>query len=108
MSKKIIVIGREFGSGGHEIGERLANELGIPFYDKNLVLQASEKMGIHENEAAVDETALSDMAKAYLAHCENLLVQNKEYSQFSIENEESENFTDSMFWQQRSIVMAAA
>ena len=36
MSNKVIVtIGREFGSGGHEVGKRLATELGIKFYDMN-------------------------------------------------------------------------
>ena len=33
----IIAIGRQFGSGGHEIGEKLANKLGIKFYDKELI-----------------------------------------------------------------------
>ena len=32
----IIAIGRQFGSGGHEIGEKLAKKLGIKFYDKEL------------------------------------------------------------------------
>ena len=35
--KTIITIGRQFGSGGKEIGIRVAKELGIPFYDKELV-----------------------------------------------------------------------
>ena len=36
MSKKVIVtIGRQFGSGGHEIGEKLAKKLGVKFYDKD-------------------------------------------------------------------------
>ena len=39
----IITIGREFGSGGHEIGMKLAEELGIPFYDKLLVSMVSEE-----------------------------------------------------------------
>ena len=34
---KIITIGREFGSGGHEIGQKLADRLGIPLYDHRLV-----------------------------------------------------------------------
>ena len=41
--KTIITIGREFGSGGHEIGFRLAEELGIPFYDKLLVSMVAEE-----------------------------------------------------------------
>ena len=43
MSKKIITIGRQFGSGGHEIGERLAKRLNIPLYDRNLVEKAVEE-----------------------------------------------------------------
>ena len=35
--KTIITIGRQFGSGGKEIGIRVAKELGIPFYDKELL-----------------------------------------------------------------------
>ena len=37
MEKKILTISREFGSGGRTIGHQVANALGIPFYDKELV-----------------------------------------------------------------------
>ena len=37
MEKKIITISREFGSGGRTIGRAVAEQLGIPFYDKELV-----------------------------------------------------------------------
>ena len=37
MAKKIITISREFGSGGRTIGHLVAEKLGIPFYDKELV-----------------------------------------------------------------------
>ena len=37
MEKKIITISREFGSGGRTVGHLLAEKLGIPFYDKELV-----------------------------------------------------------------------
>ena len=43
---KIISISREFGSGGREIGFRLAQKLGIPFYDKELITMASEVSNI--------------------------------------------------------------
>ncbi len=42
----IITIGREFGSGGHEIGQLLAKRLGITFYDRQLNEMASEQSGI--------------------------------------------------------------
>jgi len=37
MKKVVITIGREFGSGGREIGVRIAKKLGIKFYDKELL-----------------------------------------------------------------------
>lgn len=37
MEKKIITISREFGSGGRTVGRMIADRLGIPFYDKELV-----------------------------------------------------------------------
>ena len=45
MEKKIITISREFGSGGRTIGRRVAEELGIPFYDKELVDQIALESG---------------------------------------------------------------
>ncbi len=38
----IFTIGRQYGSGGREVGELLAKELGIPFYDKELLLEAAK------------------------------------------------------------------
>lgn len=45
MEKKIITISREFGSGGRTIGRMVAEQLGIPFYDKKLVEQVAEQSG---------------------------------------------------------------
>lgn len=45
---KIITIGRQFGSAGKEIGEKLANELNIPFYDKELLSRAAKESGFCE------------------------------------------------------------
>ena len=44
----IITIGREYGSGGREIGRKLAEKLDIPFYDKELIAIAAEQSGICE------------------------------------------------------------
>ena len=46
MEKTIICIGREYGSGGHEIGQKLAKELGIKCYDKELLDRAAKESGI--------------------------------------------------------------
>ena len=45
MEKKIITISREFGSGGRTIGRQVAEALGIPFYDKELVDQVALESG---------------------------------------------------------------
>ena len=44
----VITIAREFGSGGHLLGEMLAKELGIKLYDKEFIHLAAEKSGIDE------------------------------------------------------------
>ncbi|WP_315086533.1 cytidylate kinase-like family protein [Bacteroides heparinolyticus] len=46
MDNKFVVnVGRQFGSGGREVGEKLASRLGIGFYDKELINLASEESG---------------------------------------------------------------
>lgn len=39
--RKIITIGREFGAGGGEIGRTVAKKLGLPFYDKDIILKTA-------------------------------------------------------------------
>ena len=57
MAKKIITIARQTGSGGHEIGERLAEKLNIPFHDKNIIDKALKELNLTDEDAeAVDET----------------------------------------------------
>lgn len=46
QGNRIITIGREFGSSGREIGEKLAETLGINFYDKELIALASKESGL--------------------------------------------------------------
>ena len=48
--KMIITIGREFGSGGHIIGEILADHYGIPLYDKDLLKKVAEENDIDYDE----------------------------------------------------------
>lgn len=47
--KLIVTIGRQYGSGGSETGKRLAEELGIGFYDKNILRMNSDESGIKES-----------------------------------------------------------
>lgn len=43
--KKIITISRQYGSGGREIGKKLADQLNIPFYDNELIERAAKESG---------------------------------------------------------------
>ena len=45
MEKRIITISREYGSGGRTVGRMIADRLGIPFYDKQLVKQVAQESG---------------------------------------------------------------
>lgn len=46
---QIITIGRQFGSGGREIGVKLAESLNIPYYDKDLLKRAARESGLCEH-----------------------------------------------------------
>ncbi len=52
MEKKIITISRQFGSGGRTIGRAVAEKLGIPFYDKELVDQIAVESGFDPSYVA--------------------------------------------------------
>lgn len=43
----VITIARQYGSDGHRIGEKVAERLNIPFYDKELIALAAQKSGYH-------------------------------------------------------------
>lgn len=48
MSKKIITISREFGSGGRYLGEKIAERLGMDYYDKEILVKVAEKTGLSQ------------------------------------------------------------
>lgn len=45
MKKRVITISRQFGSGGHSIGKSVAEQLGIPYYDKDILDRIAEETG---------------------------------------------------------------
>ncbi len=64
---KLITIGREYGSGGRTIGKSVAQRLGIPYYDRELVDEAAKRSGlaveaIEENDQIVTRSFLYDLA----------------------------------------------
>lgn len=60
MEKFVITIGREYGSGGRGIAHRLADALGIRYYDKELIRMASEDSGISEALFNLTDEKLED------------------------------------------------
>lgn len=57
---KIITIGRQYGSGGREIGQRIAQHYGIPFYDNELITRAAKESGFAEETFARAEDKASN------------------------------------------------
>lgn len=67
MERKIILaIGRQFGSGGREIGQKLAKSLGISYYDKELLAEAAKQSGLCEDVfARADERTSHGLSYAF-------------------------------------------
>ena len=63
MAKKIIItVARQYGSGGREIGEKVAELLGIPLFDKQLITDAASKGNLNEEVIKrTDETAANSL-----------------------------------------------
>lgn len=56
MKKTVITIGREYGSGGYEMAEKLAKALNFHFYDKEVIAELADKIMVPESfVAAADE-----------------------------------------------------
>ena len=66
MTKRIITISREFGSGGRFIGEEVAKKLGIAYYDKNIINEIAEKSGL--SPEYIQENAELSPKKGLLAY----------------------------------------
>ncbi len=60
---KIITIGREFGSGGRELGSRLADALSIPCYDKQIITEVAKLHNIEEKQ--IEKITASDIRSIY-------------------------------------------
>ena len=48
MKNRVVTISREFGSGGRTIGRKLAEELGIPCYEADLIQKLAQESGFSE------------------------------------------------------------
>ena len=59
--ERVITISREYGSGGHELGVKLADKLGIPFYDKELIGMISKEGNIEESILRANDEVVPDL-----------------------------------------------
>ncbi len=69
----VLTIARQFGSGGRKIGKKVADKLGIPFYDKKLITMAAKESGIDpEIIKTVDEKASNSLLYALSVGASNI------------------------------------
>ena len=68
-NKIILTIGRQFGSGGREVGQKLAKELGIGYYDKELMtLAVGGQLGRKQAAQKLDRNCVFDHQKQLLVY----------------------------------------
>lgn len=94
MSKNIITISREFGSGGRFIGETLAKKIGFALYDKDIIIKTAEETGL--TEEFIEKTGESAPKKSLLSYGFVARAQN------------GASLSDYMFRIQRKIILEAA
>ena len=56
---RIITLCREYGAGGHSVGQRVAAELGIEFYDKDIIRDSAAELGIDPALLEAEEEAIT-------------------------------------------------
>lgn len=80
----IISVGREFGSGGHEIAQKLADLYNLPLYDHNLLDQLAEKTNLDSKELAkLDETKRNKLLSRTVRGFNNSPAHNIAFLQFN-------------------------
>ncbi len=92
---KVITIGREYGSGGREVGVKLAERLGLPFYDKELLKLVAEKGDLHEDFLAANE----EKAPQFLA---------PSFGRTMLETFYQPSFSDTIFVEQSRVIRSVA
>ena len=101
--KKIITIGRELGSGGRTIGKMVANQLGVPYYDRELIDKAAEKSGL---TAKYVETTEQKITNSFLYN----LAMGTSYGYGILEaaNKQSLPLTEQVYIAQQQIITECA
>lgn len=66
---KVITISREYGAGGHSIGRQVAEQLGVPFYDKTIVNETAKASGLDPDLIRAEEEDVSKAAAILRGIC---------------------------------------
>ncbi len=75
MDEIYITIGRQFGSGGREVGKKVAQALGVPYYDKELLAVAAKESGLsHQFLQNYDEKPTNSFLYSLVMGQQNLLA----------------------------------
>ena len=92
MSQIIISIGREFGSGGRVIAQKLAERFGLPLYDRHLITEIAEKMGMTvEQVEKYNEVPKMKLLSRRVNGYSNSIEDNIAEMQFNIIDEKAAN-----------------
>ncbi len=83
VSMNIITIGREFGSGGRELGKRLADALGVPCYDKEIIDEVAKFQGITPDH--VEHITQTDIRRIYAGTIGRTMMSPVYYNSAAIE-----------------------
>lgn len=94
MTKRIITISREFGSGGRFIGEEVAKKLGVAYYDKDIIGKIAEQSGL--SPEYIQENAELSPKKGLFAYA------------FSVRDITGKSVGDMVYEAQRKIIMEIA
>ena len=101
--KKIITIGRELGSGGRTIGKMVANQLGIPYYDRELIDKAAKKTGLTTKCVATAEQKVTNSFLYNLA-----MGTSYGYGILEAANKQSLPLTEQVYIAQQQIIKECA
>ena len=107
--KFIITINRELGSGGRTVGEKLAEKLGVPFYDKALIKALEKKYNLTVEEIE----SLKGRSHSWWADFKRLIgmgyaLSNNPNQKYSVTNEPDLLTTDEMFMTEQEILKGIA
>lgn len=92
MEQTIISVGREFGSAGHEIAQKLAEHYGLPLYDHNLLDEIASKKGLDSHELrGHDEVRRSKLLNRTVRGMDSSPAYNVALLQFNFLKEKAES-----------------